>query len=550
MTIHGQVFCNGETFELVISELESGGTCYQRILFKVHAMLDATPPSESYLQGTMFFLFSDYVEALSLDQNVPQSAVCDASDAFLINPRTTIDGSGMHLFMVDLPVSQIIHIVRHLVLIFKSEHQSSQVVPQVRCQWVYTSVSSKQEYFTPILHGDEKIPPMPTQLSVGDFFCGAGGFSAGFRRAGFHIQLGVDEDLPAYQSWKLNHPTAETHAEEINDLIELKKQGIIPLPQVQIALISPPCQGFSTANPGGKNDEKNCSLLQTVADIAVAFQPYWICVENVPGLFRPQHRADLRRLEMSLLKLGYSVSVAEQCASNFGVPQTRRRLILFATQRGLTQPNFPSIRYAWDSPDHLPLVTLRSAILDLNHDNPRPVNDRRNPHYPRPHYTSSYFTEYTRLLGSDTVTQIANHATGYHCSSEKIKHWPVAVWDEPACTVRTSPGNRWPCVHPDGQRPLTVRELARIQSFPDDYHFEGEIKDQYRQVGNAVPPLLAEAWALELRIAILVDYPALADQFDNIEAFKPTSVGRKRRADELDDTAEGKGTKRLRKSEQ
>jgi site-specific DNA-cytosine methylase len=82
---------------------------------------------------------------------------------------------------------------------------------------------------------------------------------------------------------QLNHPTAEMHWEDINTLLELKSREIIPIPQIQIALISPPCQGFSTANPGGKDDNENRQLLETVKDIAGGFNPYWICVENVPG---------------------------------------------------------------------------------------------------------------------------------------------------------------------------------------------------------------------------------------------------------------------------
>ncbi|KAJ7666946.1 S-adenosyl-L-methionine-dependent methyltransferase [Mycena polygramma] len=381
---------------------------------------------------------------------------------------------------------------------------------------------------------------MPDQLGVGDFFCGAGGFSAGFRRAGFDIKLGVDSDERASASWQCNHPEAEVHWEDINDLLSLKTQGVVPLPEIQIALISPPCQGFSSANSGGKHDGENRQWLQTVSEIAATFKPYWICVENVSGLFLPRHRSHLCKLETSLLELGYAVSVAEQCSSNFGVPQTRRRLIMFATQRGLTQPTFPSIKYAWDSPTHSPIITLRSAISDLNHENPRPRNDRGNPHYPRPSHTSSSFTDYTRLLGSDSVGQIANHATGHRRSSEKVKAWPRATWDEPLCTVRTLPGSRWNCIHPDGDRLLTVREVCRIQSFPDDFHLAGEIKDQYRQVGNAVPPLLAEAWAWKLRSAILTDYPALENRFADVQRTVEHGplVHRKRKAEELHEMAE------------
>lgn len=246
----------------------------------------------------------------------------------------------------------------------------------------------------------------------------------------------------------------------------MKEQEIIPLPDIHVALISPPCQGFSSANPGGKNDDENRDLLGSVRDIARSFEPYWICVENVPGcaftswtlaaeyfliisrLFRATHRAHLCRMEIDLISMGYSVSVAEQCSSNFGVPQTRRRLILFAARRDLAIPEFPSITHAWDSPDHLPIVSLRSAIGDLNHDNPRPDNDEGNPEYIRPASDPVCDTEYTKMLGSDRLNQITHHATGYRSSSEKTKEWPTAEWDEPSCTVRTMPGSRWRCVHP------------------------------------------------------------------------------------------------------
>ncbi|KAJ7664413.1 S-adenosyl-L-methionine-dependent methyltransferase [Mycena polygramma] len=259
------------------------------------------------------------------------------------------------------------------------------------------------------------------------------------------------------------------------------------------------------------------------------------------------------------MRLGYSVSVTEQCASNFGVPQTRRRLVLFASRRGLTHPDFPNITHTRDSQDHLPIMTLRDAISDLNHENPRFDNEKRNPVYIRSAGHSEY-TEYTTQLGSQTVKEISNHATGYRRTSEKVKTWPKAQWDEPLCTVRTMPGNRWECLHPDGQRLLSVRELCRIQSFPDHWQLAGPIKVQYRQVGNAVPPLLAEAWAWALRTAILTDYPSLEGQFreHNVESSaekaisrKMGNAARKRSAGELDLTSEeelGGKTKRMRGS--
>lgn len=164
-------------------------------------------------------------------------------------------------------------------------------------------------------------------------------------------------------------------------------------------------------------------------------------------------------MEMALIKLEYSVSVAEQCSSNFGVPQTRRRLVLFAARRGLTHPDFPSITHASDYAARLPLVTLRSAIGDLNQENPRHDNDEGNPEYIRPLH--DFHTDYTKLLGSETVNEITHHATGYRRSSEYVKEWPKARWDDALCTVRTEPGSRWQCVHP-GRRIFIVESVRSL----------------------------------------------------------------------------------------
>jgi hypothetical protein len=112
----------------------------------------------------------------------------------------------MENFVVDLPVTEIVHVLRRLEISMESS-RLCQDVPDVRCQWIYTAVSGKQEYFTPIHSEHEMPPPMPGELDVGDFFCGAGGFSAGFRRAGFNIKLGVDKDERAAASWKVNVPS-------------------------------------------------------------------------------------------------------------------------------------------------------------------------------------------------------------------------------------------------------------------------------------------------------------------------------------------------------
>ncbi|KAJ7287733.1 S-adenosyl-L-methionine-dependent methyltransferase [Mycena rebaudengoi] len=402
------------------------------------------------------------------------------------------------------------------------------------------------EQFNRLYHSTHDIPakrPLPNPLNVGDFFCGAGGFSEGFHRAGFHIALGVDKDHNATSSWKLNNRAGKKHQIDVRDLIREKGNGTILLPETHVALFSPPCQGFSTANPGGKNDEDNREVLGCVIEIVHSLQPTLVVLENVPGLTNHANRPHLCKLNLGFLAQGYAVSWRVQCASNFGVPQTRRRMILYAARLGNTLPDFPAPTHMWNPPEHLQaLVDLRSTIWDLNQDNPRHDNDKGD-------------TEYVKKTPTGSVIEIHNHATGYRRSEAKI--YPKAEWDDLSSTVRTSPGNRWRCVHPDGHRLLTVRELCRIQSLPDSWELSGEIKDQYKQVGNAVPPLLAEAWAREVRKALLKDYPELNDQFGGAEVTRTTSLtsltttlesSNKRGAAEIDSDAEEveRGSKRPR----
>ncbi|KAJ7149220.1 S-adenosyl-L-methionine-dependent methyltransferase [Mycena crocata] len=505
-------FQENQTFELIIGDRALGS--YDRVVFEVCDMIEASSPSESsYLRGTMYIIRSDYVNPPVFGEDQPESAVPhDGTEVFLLNPGTRDAGAAVtrRSFLIDISLGKIVYVVRRMGPIIWPNSQDLPEEPYVlRCSWIYTAMKIGQgECFSPIYSGTEELPPMPSRMGVADFFCGTGGFSEGFRRAGFSISFGVDKDGNAAESWKCNHPSADVHCEDVNTLIEERERGTISLPQVHVALISPPCQGFSTANPGGKNDENNRGLLDSVCDIAPAFRPYWLVMENVPGLTHPKHVLHLRKLQADLMSLGYMPTWAIQCASNFGVPQTRRRVVLFATMLGLTRPEFPATTHAWNSPAHLPLVNLRTAISDLNHENPRIHNASWNPRYTRPRDEDGCSsTEYRGVIGSQTK-EITYHATGYSHFSDTTKI-PRAEWDTPSSTVRTMLGNRWKCVHPDGKRVLTVREVLRIQSFRDDWYLFGPIKEQYRQVGNAVPPLLSEAWAREVRTAALTDYPVL-----------------------------------------
>ncbi|PBK61928.1 S-adenosyl-L-methionine-dependent methyltransferase [Armillaria solidipes] len=149
------------------------------------------------------------------------------------------------------------------------------------------------------------------------------------------------------------------------------------------------------------------------------------------------------------------------------------------------------------------VVTLRDAIKDLDIPNPREDANSGNPVFIRDQESLEMLTPYA--VSMNASDRIEHHAI----STASVEGWPVAKWDEPACTIRTSCSNRWACVHPEGKRLLSPRECARIMSFPDTYSICGAVTDQYRQIGNAVAPKMAQALGETFMEAILMDFPSL-----------------------------------------
>ncbi|KAF8311361.1 S-adenosyl-L-methionine-dependent methyltransferase, partial [Clavulina sp. PMI_390] len=214
------------------------------------------------------------------------------------------------------------------------------------------------------------------------------------------------------------------------------------------------------------------------------------------------------------LRLGYNLSLRTLRADQFGVAQTNSRVVLIGAKDGLT---VPFELKATHTPSELvadglaPVPSVRDAIGDLAVDNPRADNATANPKFLKTvANASSYVQRINYPMASEKPEYITHHSTG----KDATKMWSsdgfsAPQWDSPSRTIRNSPSALWDCLHPDEERLLTVRELARIQSFPDNWVFCGGIQEQYRQVGNAVPPLLAYAVAQMIRDAALEDYPDL-----------------------------------------
>lgn len=344
-----------------------------------------------------------------------------------------------------------------------------------------------------------------------DLFAGCGGLSKGFMDAGYHIIVGVDNDQAALNTFTRNHPgavamNADLSKQETFDEI-LKVAGDR---SIDVIIGGPPCQGFSLTGPRNFDDERN-KLYLAVFEMVKQYNPKGFIIENVPGmatLYNGEIKDEiLRRFE----DLGYNVECKILCAADYGVPQMRKRLIFMGIRSDLGRPYFPEPVV---DPEHY--VTCREAIGDLP---PRVVelgaeNDE---------YIMEPQSEYQRKMRGD-MTVLHNHVATKHTQMVKdtialvpqggnYKDLPPGVgesrkfneaWtryhgDRPSRTIDTGHRNHF---HYEHNRVPTIRENARLQSFPDDFVFLGTRTQQNRQVGNAVPPLLGYHLGLALKKAI------------------------------------------------
>ena len=345
------------------------------------------------------------------------------------------------------------------------------------------------------------------QMNVIDLFAGCGGLSKGFMDAGFDVLVGVDNDKAALNTFVLNHNgakalNADLSKQETFDEIKKLANG----KSIDVVIAGPPCQGFSLTGPRNFDDERN-KLYLAVIEMVKQYQPKAFIVENVPGmatLYGGQIKDEiLRRFD----KLGYNIECKILCAADYGVPQIRKRLIFMGIRKDIGTPRFPMAKFTPDS-----YRTCRDAVSDL----PSLENEMGSE---ESEYTQKPQTEYQKQMRKN-CTVLHNHLGTNHTQMVKetialvpeggnYKDLPPG-WGEsrkfhmawtrlngnaPARTVDTGHRNLF---HYQYNRIPTVRESARMQSFPDDFIFTGTKTQQSRQVGNAVPPLLGQALGEEI----------------------------------------------------
>lgn len=345
--------------------------------------------------------------------------------------------------------------------------------------------------------------------NVLDLFCGCGGLSRGFIDAGFKVELGVDFDDAALKTFALNHDKATALK---LDLFNLDNVSVIANffkernTKIDVLVGGPPCQGFSLAGPRQIDDSRNI-LYRAMVKTAEVLRPKVIVLENVPGLVQLHDGLVGEKIINDFTQLGYKITYKILYAPDYGVPQIRKRVFFVALYGATEFFEYPEPTRSKDN-----YITCEEAIGDL----PalidivgEKVQDYTND------YTSPYILE--RRTGS---SHIYNHEGTIHDAKTKkfiamvpegknYKSLPkeydgIYKYHEaltryhskkPSPTINTGHRSHF---HYKWNRIPTVRESARLQSFDDTFIFVGNKSQQYRQVGNAVPPLLGKALALQI----------------------------------------------------
>jgi DNA (cytosine-5)-methyltransferase 1 len=322
--------------------------------------------------------------------------------------------------------------------------------------------------------------------------------------------LGVDHWEPSLITFKHNHPGAEIIPADIS---KIKGTDILRAvgKKIDVLVGGPPCQGFSLSGPRNFFDERNRLYLDFIR-LVKEIRPRAFIIENVPGLaglFKGQIKD---RIIKELSKLGYSVNAKILNASDYGVPQNRRRIVFVGLKSGKAF-DFPKPTHF----DNAPLIgknkiSVGEAIGDL------PLLDKKLG-AEEMDYQSKPLSEYQKLMRKGNK-KIYNHVASKHSKQtveiialvpeggnykslpknlQNIRNFHIA-WTrlhraKSSPTIDTGHRHHF---HPVANRVPTVRESARLQSFPDSFIFKGVKTSQYKQVGNAVPPLLAEAIGKQL----------------------------------------------------
>ena len=342
---------------------------------------------------------------------------------------------------------------------------------------------------------------MENVLNCIDLFCGCGGLSLGFEKAGINVLVGIDAWQDAITTFNYNHKNSKGICADLSTLEPSEIEKELNGKSVDLIIGGPPCQGFSVAGKRIVDDVRN-KLYKNFVRFVEYYKPKAFMMENVPNILSIGGGIVRDSIVKDFSDLGYKVVYKVLTASNYGTPQNRRRAVFVGFKDGK--------EFIFPQQTVEQLVTSYEALSDLPENS---LEDGSN-------YPMTTNCDYQKLMRCNS-SKIYNHQITEHSDKTKeiiamvpdggnYKNLPPELqqtrkvhiaWtrlnsQKPSFTIDTGHRHHF---HYKWNRIPTVRESARIQSFPDDFIFLGTKTSQYKQVGNAVPPLMAEAIAKQLK---------------------------------------------------
>jgi DNA (cytosine-5)-methyltransferase 1 len=349
-----------------------------------------------------------------------------------------------------------------------------------------------------------------TKYTVLDLFSGAGGLSRGFLDAGFKVVLGVDNDEMALKTFAANHGDTKTMQLDLFDHKNLShithflnKNNIT----IDVLVGGPPCQGFSLSGEMKENDERNM-LFTAMVELARQIKPKFVVLENVMGMVKLYDGKGAKRVIKGFEEIGYRIKAKDLYAPDFCIPQIRKRVFFVGSRDIDIDFEYPTPTFTEDK-----YISCEQALSDLPSLENGVWNEVQE-------YDCEPKTEYQQLMRNG-MKKLYNHIGSRHiaktinlisqipsgknhkCLPEELRKdikYNDALTrfykDKPSHTITTGHRTHF---HYEYNRIPTVRECARLQSFPDSFIFYGSKGQQYRQVGNAVPPILGKNIALKIK---------------------------------------------------